>query len=1147
MKIAVPRPARWTAAVLAALTLLYALAGFLLAPYLIQRYLPSWLGQRLHGRAEVGAVHVNPFLLELDLRDVKLAAPDGTPLVGAARVFADLQWSTLFRRAWVFDEALVDGLDARLVLERDGRLNLARLFEEPGTDRRAEPPPAQRGGDRSLPPLLLRHAAVTHGSVSFTDRTLPQAVPAAVTALDVEVYDLSTRRDDAGRYTVDAQFAQGGTLAWQGELELRPLASQGTLEIRGLRGGTLWAVVHGRNQLAPPQGTLDFKGSYQYTYEGGAHRIVLDPFELHGSQIVLRSVHAQQPSMTFDRIDLRDGHLDLAARVLDVPVVNVRGGRVVAKMDQNGVFDLQQLFAAPPGADGSAQPAGSADIPPWHVTLRKVQLANIAVDYTDQARAEPVHVGVGAVSGALGVSATTGAAQADTVVRDVGLRLARIDVARPGSGMPIARVESAAVAGGKLDTGARALAAERIEVTGAALTLVRDESGRVQLPGMSGTGTPLNQPAGAERIRGAAGPGPTGGSARWKYNLATLDASRIDLTLSDRSAKPAADLSARLERGSLKNIDSEGQSPMPFDAKLRFGAGGELDANGNLALAGPRADGRLKLASLSLAPLQPLLARYATLELRSGTLSGNASVRYAGTSGLAVRGALVVDDLRVDEMPARKQILAWKRMSADSVAFARNRLRVAEIVLQQPQTQLIIGKDRKLHLNSLLKPRPAQPVRQAAGTRRSQPAGDRFSARIDRVTVRDGVLDYADLSLVLPFSTRIVGIVGGLADISTDPKSRATVRTEGRIEPAGSARARGGINLFHPVEFTDIHAEFNNVLMPELSPYTATFAGRKVASGRLWLDVHYKIDNAQLAGSNKIVLDDFTLGERVDSPSALNLPLDLAVALLKDERGRINVAVPVEGDLNNPHFDYATVIRKALANLVTRVVTAPFRFLGHLLGKDGGEQLAAVRFEPGRASLRPEQAENLRTIAEALKKRPQLALVVLGPYDPQQDGAALRRQQVRLELNRSLGREEDASEAAGPIAFGDAHVQRALEQMLETRQGKDAVARFRAEFERQAGRKASLVNPVLGALGKGSEDYEFYRSLFRRLVEIYPLPDAAIRRLAEARGRAIVDYLARNAGVDPARVRLGGVQAVKGGDKEEQIAAGLKLQAAGAA
>ena len=222
---------------------------------------------------------------------------------------------------------------------------------------------------------------------------------------------------------------------------------------------------------------------------------------------------------------------------------------------------------------------------------------------------------------------------------------------------------------------------------------------------------------------------------------------------------------------------------------------------------------------------------------------------------------------------------------------------------------------------SLRHPAPSAPSPAVSPSTRGLPA-----------SVRNGTVDFADLSLVLPFSTRITRFGGTAVGISTERTGRTEVKFRGRIEPAGFANVEGGLSAYDPKAFTDIRVEFRNVEMPPLSPYTATFAGRAVAAGRLSLDLQYRIVDRALVGQNKAVMENFKLGERVEAPNALDLPLDLAIALLTDSEGRITVAVPIQGNVGQPTFDYRHLIREAIGNLIRRSRVALFRALGRLFG-----------------------------------------------------------------------------------------------------------------------------------------------------------------------------------------------------------------------
>ena len=345
----------------------------------------------------------------------------------------------------------------------------------------------------------------------------------------------------------------------------------------------------------------------------------------------------------------------------------------------------------------------------------------------------------------------------------------------------------------------------------------------------------------------------------------------------------------------------------------------------------------------------------------------------------------------------------------------------------------------------------------------------------------------------------------------------------------GLARVDGTLKPFQPKGFTDIGVVFRNVEMSPLSPYSATFAGRKIATGRLALDLRYKIENSKLAGDNKVVMERFTLGERVEAPGALNLPFDLAIALLTDSDGRINVAVPVTGNVDDPQFSYSHLIWQAIATVIKNIVTAPFRALAALFG-GSAENLDNIAFDPGRATMQPPEREKLKRVADALGKRPQLRLVVEGQVG-EADLAALRERDVANAIAVKLGHKPAAGALPEPVNPLDAKSQRAMEALFTERNSGEALAKFVAETEKARGKPVSRVNPALAFVGRASADVAFYEVLLKRLNETARIPDTAPAQLAEARARAVAEYLVQNLSIPAARVEPKSVSTPDGSER----------------
>jgi outer membrane protein OmpA-like peptidoglycan-associated protein len=360
------------------------------------------------------------------------------------------------------------------------------------------------------------------------------------------------------------------------------------------------------------------------------------------------------------------------------------------------------------------------------------------------------------------------------------------------------------------------------------------------------------------------------------------------------------------------------------------------------------------------------------------------------------------------------------------------------------------------------------------------------------------------------------------------------------VDEFGEVKVDGALSALRPKAFTDITVIFRNVPMSTLTPYSATFAGRRIVAGTMNLDLQYKVDNSALVGENKVVLQKVQLGERVESAGAMRLPLDLAIAILSDSEGRIDIALPVRGNVDSPEFSYGHLIWQALVTVIRRVVTSPFRALAGLFGGEAeAERLQTIAFEPGSDVVRPPEREKLQRVADMLGKKARLTLTVHGGYEAKVDGEALRSLRVRHELAQRLGVTVKPDEDPGPVAFDQAKTQRTLEALLTERGGPKAIEEFEVGYEKSTGKKAQRANPVLAFVGRGSEDRGFYEALFRRLVETAPLSDAEMTALGQRRGDATARVLKERAGNAATRVQVGAPEAV---DRAERTAVPSRLE-----
>lgn len=271
----------------------------------------------------------------------------------------------------------------------------------------------------------------------------------------------------------------------------------------------------------------------------------------------------------------------------------------------------------------------------------------------------------------------------------------------------------------------------------------------------------------------------------------------------------------------------------------------------------------------------------------------------------------------------------------------------------------------------------------------SQSAGDQseMAIAIDTIRIEDGSANYADLWIQPHFAVGIQTLHGTITGLKSDPRARAKVELQGKVDRYAPVHIWGEINPLAATAYSDIKLSFKGVELSTVTPYSGRFAGYKIEKGKLSVDIGYKIENRQLSAQHRFVIDQLELGERVDSPDAVKLPLKIAVALLKDRNGVIDVNLPVSGSLDNPQFRLGPLIWKAVLGLLTKVATAPFAALGHLFG--GGPQMKDIDFNPGSAGLDPPEHDKLTALAKALKEKTQLKLDVPVTFSPDLDRPAL--------------------------------------------------------------------------------------------------------------------------------------------------------------
>jgi uncharacterized protein involved in outer membrane biogenesis len=612
--------------------------------------------------------------------------------------------------------------------------------------------------------------------------------------------------------------------------------------------------------------------------------------------------------------------------------------------------------------------------------------------------------------------------------------------------------------GGKLAWPARTVGADELQVEGLRLVARREKGGAIDLARLLSLRPVEAAPAPGDgaarsgpRVPGPLADGaPTAEPARpWHATLGALTVKDAALRFRDEARPDPAELGITGLALSLKGISNEPNARFALQSALTLAGGGTIAVDGELG-AEPDvvAEASLKAEGIRLAQFQPWVSDFARVQVHDGSLQFAGQVSSAPAEAFALNGDARISGLETLDARKNERLLAWSALALDDLRFAATGrgLKISRVRLSKPYARVFVAKDQSTNIGDLLVQAPAGAA--AAGETAARPPPDApaakpFGVRLSRVLVTGGSADYTDLSLPLPFAAHIEALHGSVTAIDTRSEEPSKVSLEGQVGQYGLARIQGLLRASAPTDLADIGLVFRNVEMTTLSPYTVKFAGHKIASGRLDLDLRYKLDHRKMAGENKVVIDKLELGEKLPSPDAIDVPLGLAIALLKDADGRIDVDMPVSGSLDDPQFRIGPVIWKAFVTLITKIVTSPFRLLGRLVGAES-EDLGQIDFAPGRADLLPPEREKLLRIVDVLAKRPKLALSIPAAVSVAADTAALKARQLDETVEKQL--------QAGRAARGDsardldARTRRVLEDLYAAAFAGQPVKAVQAKF-----------------------------------------------------------------------------------------------------
>ncbi|MDF2413924.1 DUF748 domain-containing protein [Aeromonas sp. 1HA1] len=666
---------------------------------------------------------------------------------------------------------------------------------------------------------------------------------------------------------------------------------------------------------------------------------------------------------------------------------------------------------------------------------------------------------------------------------------------KQSQGAEFARFKQLVLAGIAMDGGKQSIQIDQIALKAPAITAALDASQQLDLAALL-IPQSAAQPAGKQADSGKP----------WRWSLKETRISQGELKLTESSSgKPQLrELSGlNLTLGPLSSQAGQ-RSPLTLNATLN--AQSTLAFDGALTLTPFALNGEIRQQGLPLKWAQPYLQDLLRISVRDGLLASRTKLAITtddkGTlSQLDVTGGLDIERLTVLDRADNQRLLQIEHLQLSGLHYdgISQQVRIGDILLRKPFARIEINEDRVTNVQQLLLP-------QAAGTKPASGPVPRIT--IDQIRTEQGNLRFADRSLSPEFVVDIASLTGQSRHISNIPGQRSDLAFNGKVDRYAPVTIRGGTNLLIEQPVLDVAVTFNNLELTTFTPYSSTYAGYAIDKGQLSMKLNYKLRGNRLEGNNDITIKKLQLGEKIKSEQAKDLPLGLAIALLSDANGVIQMNLKVKGNLDQPDFSLGNIFWDVLSNTLSKAITSPFSLLASLAG--GTEDLDELLFLPGEPDLTPTQQTKLAKLAQALKERPKLSMNIRGKVNFNEERPILQRQKLERALAKITGAPVDLS-----LLEQDPVLQAALAEAYEAR------------FNEDLGALADRLK-----LDKSSPALRTQAEILLRDQQL--ITTKSLRNLAMRRAQNTKEYLVDTQGIAPERLFVLDSQ-VRETDKEAKV------------
>ena len=978
------------------LLLIYTLLGFFGLPYAIKNIAPKYL-KDYNATLFVSDAKFNPFTFELNATNAELNTT--SPLFSTKQIDLKLKPFSIFKKLVEIDIFRLDEPKVKITRDKKANFNFSNFISDDNATN-------EDNGTSSIN-FALNNAKIIKGSFSYSDQNLTKPFNVSFDDINYELNSLNTKKNSAGSHIFDSNSSLAHKIDLNGDIKLNPLKIEGNVSIKDFSIKPVAISFIDNDTLNLKNAIINLKINYDIKADENATRINLkDGFlnvkglsldesanelslgelELPKFDLVSKIADKTEASLNLSAINLNDISFKNTTSA-SVKSLNLSDISLLANLNEkselNATAKLKNVGANTLKIDEADRNLAN---------LKDINASNLNLNLANNKTALTLEkIALNGINAPLSKSANVNVASAGVTntsfTMDGNKSLASLDelnvknIELKAKNKEIASVADVGVKSISFDILKTALGVENVSINRAKFSSELSENGLSAVNELGFGEQSAKATKAAKHTKKVEKKAENKSTSKSKENEFKFDVKNISVNNADIALTHLFEgekIAHKFDNLFVKVANLSSDFSKPFDAKVAMKSSQKLnlDVDSKIKIEPLDVSAKIKLNDTNLPKYFAYAKPFLEADLASGQLESSAEISYA--KDIKADAKVSIKDIRLNGKKAEK-LIAFKSLDLEKISFAKNDLAISGVSLNSPFIKAHLSKERKFNLSQIVKEdkNKAKTEAKEKSKKVASKKDDELKFSVKNFSLKNGEVDFSDASLFMPFATTISKLNGKLTDI--DKKRPSSGEFQGVVGKNGFAQITAKLFPFELKQNTDIKLDFKDIDLTDITPYSGQFVGYKIKKGKLNLNLNYSVVDSKLNGSNFINFDSLTLGEKVDSKDAVNLPLSLAISILSDQNNQINIDLPVEGNLDDPDFKYGGVIWAAVKKLFADITLAPFRFLGNALGL-GSKDLSSIDFLAGSSELISSETPKIADFIKLTGSKPKMKLSITPTY-----------------------------------------------------------------------------------------------------------------------------------------------------------------------